>query len=178
MGQSSKSCSLFDVTFEPGFTYAWVSIGGNDFFEMACSMDVNRLTSVQQSIEQVLADLQFLSANTKIILTGYAVPKGPLTWHPSPACSSITALEPLNAAVKRAAQAWGATFVDVSESMGGNTTHWSQTDFFRDSIHLNAAGYTQLWSTPALQEAFQCVLSNARAAGILISFLMLGFAVL
>lgn len=48
---------------------------------------------------QVLADLQFLSANTKIILTGYAVPKGPLTWHPSPACSSITALEPLNAAV-------------------------------------------------------------------------------
>eukprot|EP00913_Durusdinium_trenchii_P025302 g23753.t1 len=106
--QSSKSCSLFDVTFEPGFTYAWVSIGGNDFFEMACSMDVNRLTSVQQSIEQ------------------------------------------------RAAQAWGATFVDVSESMGGNTTHWSQTDFFRDSIHLNAAGYTQLWSTPALQEAFQC----------------------
>lgn len=40
--------------------------------------------------------LQSASPKTKIVLTGYAVPKGPLTWHPSAACSEFRALEPLN----------------------------------------------------------------------------------
>ena len=40
--------------------------------------------------------LQSASPNTKIVLTGYSVPKGPLTWHPSAACSEFRALEPLN----------------------------------------------------------------------------------
>lgn len=40
--------------------------------------------------------LQSASPKTKIVLTGYSVPKGPLTWHPSAACSEFRALEPLN----------------------------------------------------------------------------------
>ena len=44
--------------------------------------------------------LQSASPNTKIVLTGYSVPKGPLTWHPSAACSEFRSLEPLNQLVK------------------------------------------------------------------------------
>lgn len=163
--QSSRSCSLDDVSFDNNsFRTAWVSIGGNDFFLAGCSATPATLSAIQANIQKVVADLQALSPQTTIVLTGYAVPSSPLTWHPSPSCSEFSALLPLNAAVKAAAEAQHVDYVDVSEVLGGNATRWSDADFYTDSIHLNEAGYRVLWDHPPLQAALQCLLGQSVSA--------------
>eukprot|EP00435_Cladocopium_sp_Y103_P069171 s737_g32.t2 len=97
--RSTGSCSLYDVSFNDTFRTAWVSIGGNDFFLTGCSSDPAMLSTIQANIQKVVADLQNLSPQTTIVLTGYSVPSRPLTWHPSPSCSEFSALLPLNSAV-------------------------------------------------------------------------------
>eukprot|EP00435_Cladocopium_sp_Y103_P069110 s737_g32.t1 len=159
--RSTGSCSLYDVSFNDTFRTAWVSIGGNDFFLTGCSSDPAMLSTIQANIQKVVADLQNLSPQTTIVLTGYSVPSRPLTWHPSPSCSEFSALLPLNSAVKAAAEAQNVEYVDVSQVMGGNATQWSDVQFYADSIHLNAAGYRLLWDHPPLQAAMQCLLGQS-----------------
>ena len=156
-----RTCSLDNVSFEETYRISWLSIGGNDFFEAGCSSDSTAVNQIQSNVEQVIVQLQSASPNTKIVLTGYSVPKGPLTWHPSAACSEFRALEPLNQLVKRAAEARNVGFVNVSHLMGGSGTQWSNAEFFRDSIHLNAAGYQRLWGHPSLQTAMECTMQHS-----------------
>lgn len=159
--RSTGSCSLDDVSFNDTFRTAWVSIGGNDFFLTGCSAAPATLSAIQANIQKVVADLQALSPQTTIVLTGYSVPSSPLTWHPSPSCSEFSALLPLNAAVKAAAEAQSVDYVDVSQVMGGNATQYSDAQFYADSIHLNEAGYRLLWDHPPLQAAMQCLLGQS-----------------
>ena len=56
--------------------------------------------------DEVISELRTLSPKTKVVLTGYSVPSGPLSWQPAQACSEIMALEPLNEAVMLGGWSW------------------------------------------------------------------------
>ena len=163
--QATKSCSLANVSSD--FQATWVSVGGNDFFEVGCTSNAAWLDAIQADVrqarmtyvrtihihsclflnhfifcicfghfgplrasKQVIADVKTLVAQSSIVVTGYSIPSSPLTWHPSPECSSIEAMRRLNSLVRRAAELEAVTFVNVSERMGGNATAWSEPSFF------------------------------------------------
>ena len=107
---------------------------------------------------QVIADAKVLVPQSSIVVTGYAIPSSPLTWHPSPECSSSEAMRRLNSLLRRAAELESVTFVNVSERMGGNATAWSEPSFFlasrRDQI-LACIGEIKQKRSKERQESFR-----------------------
>eukprot|EP00439_Symbiodinium_sp_Y106_P047233 s2191_g6.t1 len=145
-----------------GSRVAWVSLGGNDYILSHCSTDNASLDKLQQDIEKVIRDLQWLAPKLHVVVTGYAAPSGPLYW--TTGCDSPEALHPLNEVVRRAAIAQNVTFVNVSRIAGGSSTVHSQPEFYKDPIHLNSRGYCKLWTDPVLQEAMGCSAPALRGA--------------
>lgn len=50
LGQATKSCSLANVSSD--FHATWVSVGGNDFFEVGCSSNTAWLNAIQADVRQ------------------------------------------------------------------------------------------------------------------------------
>jgi len=150
-----KTCSATDAfsnKYGSGYTNMWLSVGGNDYTQTGCALTkANLQAKVTAAINTVKAAAP---AGMKILMTGYCVPSKSL----SPKCGKAQ-FAILSAAIKAAAAADSSvTFVDISNACGANpaTDTWSDNKYFSDAKHLNQAGYTHVFSLPAIQSALGC----------------------
>lgn len=158
-GQGSKARDAFSSVHGSGYSHVWLSVGGNDFLGLGCSLGLPMLSSVIGSaLQKVKAAAP---SGITILMTGYSTPSGQLN-HGS--CTSFAALAILNEAVKAACQGEPACkFVDVTDACGGSSSSYSDVKYFTDAIHLNQQGYYRIFRLPGVQQVLGCGSQGAAA---------------
>jgi lysophospholipase L1-like esterase len=159
--EPSSSCSATTAFAAiEGATHVVISVGGNDFLDFAgCSMDQATLTSkVTSAVNAVRAAAP---SGIKIILVAYCTPTKAV------GDCTIAEMPTLNAGIKAAADAAAdVTFIDSHASCGGSNTAFSPGTHHVDSIHLNAKGYCEVWTIPAMQTALGCAAKTYDCASV------------
>jgi len=142
---------------EYDYEYVWLSLGGNDFLDNKCDIDISE--EVAANIVTVIGHIVDNSPNEdiKILYFGYSVPSDDVCGN------GITAqlFEEQGAiifdAIKASAYADYVTTFDISEMF----VKWgngglSDSYYYYDEIHLNQMGYLHLFSSYKVQRFFGC----------------------
>ena len=165
-GESGTVCtaaSAFNPLHGTGYTHAWMSVGGNDFLGSDCSMTAETLANHVSTA--VAAAVAKAPGGMKILMTGY----GSFSKALEGSSCEISSTVALNTAVKDACETsphrGQITFVDVMAEFGGSATTYSSKEWYADTIHLNNAGYTKMFSLASIQSFFECSDSDGGTSG-------------
>jgi hypothetical protein len=93
-----------------------------------------------------------------LVFTGYCMPS-----RPTDRCTQPQQVFEMNQRLVADAQQQlppqhreRVTFADVTTACGGSNDSWSPSTTHYDSIHVNARGYCNVFTQPAVQRAFAC----------------------
>lgn len=170
------------------YKYVWISLGGNDFLKTNC--DISLADEVAGNVVNVIKQVVDASlgvanpgevasgVDIKILYLGYARPSKDVCGGGRTAKLFVKQGEIIFDAIRNSDYAEYVTLVDVndmfvttqegsSETSQGNSLALSDPAYFEDAIHLNEAGYVELFSGYRVESFFGCsVLEMATMAAM------------
>lgn len=131
-------------TFVPDFV--WLSLGGNDVFQNQCATD-QFYDGVRDSLQGIVNGLTTRYSGVQILQTGYSVPS--LDDYVQDTCNALQVYNDIQDIFSTRDYGDAVTFVPISDMFAGflSETAYINGDptFYEDPIHLNDAGYEELF---------------------------------
>lgn len=141
---------------EYDYEYVWLSLGGNDFLDNKC--DIDMAEEVAADIVTVIGQVVDNSPNEniKILYLGYAVPSDDVCGNGMTSELFEAMTYTIFGAIKASDYAKYVTLHDISEMFMPWGSNLSDEYYFYDDIHLNEIGYMHLFSSYKVQRFFGC----------------------
>jgi hypothetical protein len=164
----NEDSSLAQPEFVP-WDVVYISVGGNDLIESGCTLSAEEMKlRIEAAIENIVQNLA--PGALTYVLAGYCMPTPDgneyINWSDSEEsnCQSPSDYKSLMDAIFNdflgenidLPQGTSLQVVHSIEACGGSTSSFSREEYFQDPIHLNAFGYCEFFSKPALLSALQC----------------------
>eukprot|EP00493_Phyllostaurus_siculus_P021380 UN21707 len=155
-GNCNAQSILSDIAAVPGIdiTEVWLSVGGNDLFQEG----IPGLQGVSNSIEQIGAQIRSVVPDVKIFILGYSIsglPGGLDGIFPNDGVA-MNLYDNLNEKLKSGAAEIDATYIETLENVLQGTGVFGNPLLFVDAIHMNQAGYCNVWTQDAFQKYMEC----------------------
>ena len=143
--------------WEYDYEYVWLSLGGNDFLDNKC--DIDMAEDVAANIVTVIGQIVENSPNEdiKILYFGYSVPSADVCGNGQTAQLFEEQGATIFNAIKSSNYTEYVTTIDISEMfVKWGTGGLSDSSYYYDEIHLNMLGYMHLFSSYKVQHFFGC----------------------
>ena len=144
--------------WEYDYEYVWLSLGGNDFLDNKCDIDMAEDVAANiSSPSSVRSSRTPPTKTSKILYFGYSVPSADVCGNGQTA----QLFEEQGATIFNAIQSSNyteyVTTIDISEMfVKWGTGGLSDSSYYYDEIHLNMLGYMHLFSSYKVQHFFGC----------------------
>jgi len=147
---------LSGVAANPAYdvTDVWLSVGGNDLFQQG----LLGLQRVDDYIKQIGAQIRGVVPDVKIFILGYSIsglPGGLDGIVPSDG-AAVGLYDTLNEKLKTGAAEIDATYIETLENVLQGEGVFGSPLLFVDAIHMNQAGYCNIWTQDAFQKYMEC----------------------
>jgi len=155
-GNCNARSILSGIAAIPGIdiTEVWLSVGGNDLFQQG----IFGLQGVANSIEQIGAQIRSVVPDVKIFILGYSIsglPGGLDGIVPNDG-AAMGLYDSLNEKLKTGAAEIDATYIETLENVLQGNGVFGNPFLFVDAIHMNQAGYCNIWTQDAFQKYMEC----------------------
>jgi len=147
---------LSGVAANPAYdvTDVWLSVGGNDLFQQG----LLGLQRVDDYIKQIGAQIRGVVPDVKIFILGYSIsglPGGLDAIVPNDG-AAMSLYDNLNEKLKSGAAEIDATYIETLENVLQGEGVFGSPLLFVDAIHMNQAGYCNIWTQDAFQKYMEC----------------------
>jgi len=155
-GNCNAQSILSGIASNPAIviTDVWLSVGGNDLFQQG----VLELQRVPGYIERIGTQIRSVVPDVKIFILGYSISGLPLGLDgiiPNDG-AAMSLYDNLNEKLKSGATRIDATYVETLENVLQGEGIFGSPLFFADAIHMNQAGYCNIWTQDAFQKYLEC----------------------
>jgi len=155
-GNCNAQSILSGIASNPAIviTDVWLSVGGNDLFQQG----VLELQRVPGYIERIGTQIRSVIPDVKIFILGYSISGLPLGLDgiiPNDG-AAMSLYDNLNEKLKSGATRIDATYVETLENVLQGEGIFGSPLFFTDAIHMNQAGYCNIWTQDAFQKYLEC----------------------
>ena len=148
-----------DVPSPSEVTRVWLTIGGNDYLEPCEQGQTITFTEIETRVRSVILQTVSTFPNAEIALTGYTTPPSSCGRD----CWPVERAEGLDSMYRQLAdENANVTYFNIHGLMGGSAVgDHSDGQYYQDCIHLNDAGYINLFKDTSLGN-FMCPLVGVK----------------
>jgi len=155
-GNCNARSILSGIAAIPGvdITEVWLSVGGNDLLQRG----IFGLQGVANSTKQIGAQIRSVVPDVKIFILGYSIsglPFGLDAIVPNDG-AAMNLYDNLNEQLKSGAAEIDATYIETLENVLQGNGVFGNPFLFVDAIHMNQAGYCNIWTQDAFQKYMEC----------------------
>jgi len=155
-GNCNAQSILSSIALNPAIeiTDVWLSVGGNDLFQQG----ILELQRIPGYIERIGAQIRSVVPDVKIFILGYSISGLPLGLDgiiPNDG-AAMSLYDNLNEKLQSGATRIDATYVETLENVLQGEGIFGSPLFFADAIHMNQAGYCNIWTQDAFQKYLEC----------------------